>query len=275
LPRESWVEIRIRNVGNRDAVIAALFDKGSQGVHEAGDQIITYFPTTTGTQDIRDAILAVDRGSVIDIGPAEVPDAATLQGKFARQIIGSLTIAPPWLTDGLDPMTTVVIDPAMGFGTGEHPTTRGVLRLMQTIPLEGNVVADLGAGSAILSIAAARLGAKKVIAIELDDDASGNALENIERNGLRDRVHFIHGDATTILPLVAPVDVVLANILSSVLVDLLPVIRDSLRASGKVILSGILVSERPQMMTEIRNGYWRLESEDVEGEWWSALISRA
>jgi ribosomal protein L11 methyltransferase len=275
LPADSWLEIRIGNARNRDTVIAALFAQGSEGVHEAGDQIVTYFPATIDIDLLRNAISSADSWCEISIEPAALPDPASLQGKFARHTVGSLTIAPPWLAEGLDPATKVIIDPAMGFGTGEHPTTRGVLRLMQTISLAGKTVADLGAGSAILSIAAARLGAQKVIAIELDQDASGNALENIDTNGLRDRVHFIHGDAFTILPLVAPVDIVLANILSSVLVNLLAVIRDSLSASGKVILSGILVDERPQMMRAIRNGYWQLEAEDLEGEWWSALISRA
>jgi ribosomal protein L11 methyltransferase len=275
LPTESWVEIRISNARNRDAVIAALFAKGSEGVQEAGDQIVTYFPTATGIDAICDAIKLADPSCEISISAAALPDPASLQGRFEPHTIGSLTVTPPWMAEGLDSATTVIIEPAMGFGTGEHPTTRGVLRLMQAIPLTGKTVADLGAGSAILSIAAAKLGAQKVIAIELDEDASGNAIENIEANGLRDRVHFIHGDAFAILPLVAPVDIVLANILSSVLVNLLPVIRDSLRASGKVILSGILVGERPQMMSAIRNGFWQLEAEDVEGEWWSALISRA
>jgi len=163
----------------------------------------------------------------------------------------------------------------MAFGTGEHATTRGVIRLMQSIPLEGLTVADLGAGSAILSIAAAKLGARSVVAIEIDPDATSNAAENIRSNHVGDRVHFIEGDAETLLPLIAPVDVILANILSSVLVNMLPVMRDSLAADGHAILSGILSEERAKMLDEIDAKGWQLLREDTEDEWWSGLITRA
>ena len=147
--------------------------------------------------------------------------------------------------------------------------------MMQRIPLAGSVVADLGAGSGILSIAAAKLGARRIIAIELDQEATGNAVANIDANGVLDRVHFVEGDAFALLPLVAPVDVIFANILSSVLVDLLPVMRDSLAPGGRAILSGMLLDERGSMATEIERGGWHVDLEDAEDEWWSVLISRA
>ena len=132
--------------------------------------------------------------------------------------VGNLVIAPPWLAGEFDPHTTIVVDPAMAFGTGEHPTTRGVMRLMQGVVKSGDVVADLGAGSAVLSIAAAKLGARRVTAIEIDPDSIGNAEENVRVNGVGAIVEVIEGDATTLLPLLAPVRVVLANIISSVLI---------------------------------------------------------
>jgi ribosomal protein L11 methyltransferase len=136
------------------------------------------------------------------------------------------------------------------------------------------VVADLGAGSAILSIAAAKLGASRVVAIENDPNAAGNALGNIDSNGVGDRVHFIEGDAFAILPLIAPVDAILANILSSVLVGLMPVMRNSLTPAGNAILSGMLGEERANMLEEIERGGWQVDREDAEDEWWTVLISR-
>ncbi|MEP6905385.1 MAG: 50S ribosomal protein L11 methyltransferase, partial [Gemmatimonadales bacterium] len=131
------------------------------------------------------------------------------------------------------------------------------------------------AGSAVLSIAAAKLGASRAIAIERDPDASGNALENIRANDVADRVHFFEGDAFALLPLVAPVSVVLANILSSALIELLPVIHDSLAPGGHAILSGILYQERGMMLDQIERGAWQVEAEDSEEEWWSVLIRRS
>ncbi|HMG12429.1 MAG TPA: 50S ribosomal protein L11 methyltransferase, partial [Gemmatimonadaceae bacterium] len=163
--------------------------------------------------------------------------------------------------------------------------TRGVIRLMQGIGLNGDArsgkplirsgdtVADLGAGSAVLSIAAAKLGATRVTAIEIDHDAIGNAEENVAANGVSDRVEVIEGDAGTLLPLLAPVRVVLANIISSVLIPLLPVIRGSLDAHGEAILSGILSEERPAMVQALDADGWTIEREDTEDVWWSVQIA--
>ena len=126
----------------------------------------------------------------------------------------------------------------------------------------------------VLAIAAAKLGAAHVTAIELDHDAIANAQENVERNGVADRVTVIEGDAGVLLRLVAPVRVVLANIISSVLTGMLPTIADALTEDGEAILSGILVEEKPMMLDVLERGGWTLTAEDIEGAWWSARIAR-
>jgi len=269
-----WLQIRIAGARHRQGVIEALIAHGSPGIEEAGDEIVGHVPASSAIDGIRTAILSADGAARISVAPGEAADWSAWRADVRAHRVGSLTLAPPWLAAASDPATTIVIDPAMAFGTGEHATTRGVIRLMQGAVGAESVVADLGAGSAILSVAAAKLGAGRVIAIELDPDAESNALENIKRNGVQDRVHFIGGDAFTLLSLVAPVDLVLANILSSVLVELLPVIRDSLAAGGRAILSGILMEERQSMLEEIAPGGWIVEGEHTEEGWWSALIAR-
>jgi len=272
---KSWVEIRISGATHRQAVIDALFECGSQGVEEVGDFIVTHLESGSPENKIRDAINAADAGCEVQIRDANPVDFSGWRADVKAHRLGSLTVAPPWLGGETDPASTIVIDPAMAFGTGEHGTTRGVIRLMQRVITSGSTVADLGAGSGILSIAAAKLGAARAIAVEMDHDAAGNALENIRVNGVSDRVHFVEGDAFTILPLVGPVSVVFANNLSSVLVELLPVIHDSLVRGGHAILSGILIAEREMMLDEIGRGDWHVEAEDSEDEWWSVLISRS
>lgn len=272
--RSNWLQIRIAGARHRQAVIEALIAHGSPGIEEAGEEIVGHVPAASAFDKIRTAILAADGAARISVAPGPAGDWSAWRADVRAHRVGSLMLAPPWLAAASDPATTIVIDPAMAFGTGEHATTRGVIRLMQEVVVAGSVVADLGAGSAILSIAGAKLGAARVIAIELDPDAESNALENIRCNGVEDRVHFVGGDAFTLLPLVAPVDLVLANILSSVLVELLPVIRDSLAAGGRAILSGILMEERQTMLEEIEREGWTLEAEHTEEGWWSALISR-
>jgi ribosomal protein L11 methyltransferase len=134
-------------------------------------------------------------------------------------------------------------------------------------------VADLGSGSAVLSIAAAKLGARHVVAIEIDHDSIANAEQNVRANGVLDRVEIFEGDAATLLPLLAPVRVVLANIISSVLIQLLPTIRSSLDAGGQAILSGILCEERDAMLAALDADGWRVECEDTEDPWWSVQIA--
>ena len=95
------------------------------------------------------------------------------------------------------------------------------------------------------------------------------------RNGVADRVTVIEGDASLLLPLVAPLRVVLANILSSVLLELLPSIRNALAADGHAVLSGILVEERATMIAALATGGWRVVAEDVEGAWWTVCIARS
>ncbi|HEX2778235.1 MAG TPA: 50S ribosomal protein L11 methyltransferase [Gemmatimonadaceae bacterium] len=271
---QGWHSLRVRPAGDRDLVAAALFAAGSQGLHEDGDSLVTHFPPETDLEAVRTAVRGADAAATIEV--TETPDVdwseAWKHGIGAHEL-GGLAVVPPWLAEGRDPATTIVIDPAMAFGTGEHQTTRCVVRLMQAIVRAGDSVADLGAGSAVLAIGAAKLGAARVVAIDIDPEAIENAEQNVERNGVADRVTVIEGDAGVLLPLVAPVRVVLANIISSVLVQLLPAIRDALADDGRAILSGILFEERAHMLAVLADE-WRVEDEAREGQWWSVAIAR-
>jgi ribosomal protein L11 methyltransferase len=191
------------------------------------------------------------------------------------QRIGRIAVAPPWMSDDIaSAEIPILIEPAMAFGTGEHETTRGVLALMQSLVEPGMLVADLGSGSGVLAIAAAKLGAGRVVAIEMDPDAIGNAMENVERNRVAAQVTVLQGDAAALLPLVAPVSLVLANIISSVVIELSPLMHRALPPGGRAVISGILVNEREHCLSSLAVDGWILESELREGEWWSSVIAR-
>ena len=274
-----WTSVRItpsRSENARDRLIAALFGVGAQGVHEDANQLVTHFPPRTNLDEVMEALHTVDADVSIETSP--VPDidwSEAWKSRISIQQAGEIAIAPPWLVGDRDLSRTVVIEPGMAFGTGDHATTRGVVRLLPSVLRVGNTVADLGAGSAVLAIAAAKLGASRVYAIELDGEAIPDAEENVERNGVADRVHVFEGDAATLLPLVAPVHVVLANIISSVLIEVLPVISLCLTPDGAAILSGILFDEREMMLTVLQSNGWRVMLEDHEDIWWSVSIAPA
>jgi ribosomal protein L11 methyltransferase len=270
----SWIALRITPEANREGVIAALFESGSQGVQEDGAAVITHFPADARIDDIRNAVIDADPRAEIVVSDSPDTDYSQWRASVGAHEVGELIIAPPWLAACFDATKTVVVDPVMAFGTGEHPTTRGAMRLMQGVIRPGDVVADLGTGSAVLSIAAARLGASRVAAVEIDHDAIANAEENVRVNCVGDRVEVIEGDAAIILPLLAPVRVVIANIISSVIVSLLPVMRSSMSDEGRAILAGILVEERDEMVSALNADGWTIEREDTEDVWWSVQIAR-
>jgi len=269
----TWIALRITPESNRDGVIAALFASGSQGVQEDGAAVLTHFPADSSFADIRAAVMDADPRAEISVSETPDTDYSQWRASVSAHIVGNLVIAPPWLAAEYDSRRTIIVDPAMAFGTGEHPTTRGAMRLMHGVIRAGDVVADLGAGSAVLSIAAIKLGAARAIAVEIDHDSIGNAEENVRVNGVSDRVDVIEGDAMTLLPLLAPVRVVIANIISSVILPLAPLIKRALSAEGQAIISGILIDERADVLKALEGDGWKVQREDTEDAWWSAQIA--
>jgi ribosomal protein L11 methyltransferase len=270
----TWTTVRVTGFTDRDAVIAALFGAGAEGVQELADAVVTHVADADAsriTREVREA----DAGAMVTFAPTpDVDWSSEWRSRISAHRVGRLVVTPPWLADNYAETERIVIEPQMAFGTGEHETTRGVLRLLGGLIRPGDIVADLGAGSAVLSIAAAKLGASRVVAVELDPEAIGNAEANVRRNLVGDRVKVIEGDASMILPLIAPARVVLANIIWPVLERMLPVIASALTADGVAVLSGLLAEERPSIEASLAREGWRITAVDEEGIWWSASIVR-
>jgi ribosomal protein L11 methyltransferase len=268
----AWTTVRVSGLTEREAVIAALFSAGAEGVQELADAVVTQVADADESR-ITTAVRRADSAAIVAFEPTpDVDWSSAWRSRIGAHRVGTLVVTPPWLAYQYEDNERIVIEPQMAFGTGEHETTRGVLRLLGRIVRPGDVVADLGAGSAVLAIAAAKLGAARVVAVELDSDAIGNAEENVRRNQVGDRVAIIEGDAAVILALVAPVRIVLANIIWPVLEQLLPVIASALTEDGEAILSGLLAEERPTIEASLRRAGWRITAVDEEGIWWSASI---
>lgn len=270
------MHVRCEESPQRDAIVAALVAAGAAGVQEVEDGLRTHLSSETELGAVEAAVRAAGSDASISYSNVgEIDWASRWPARVGVQRVGRITVAPPWLADQIaDAEIPIVIEPATAFGTGEHETTRGILALMQRTVETGDVVADLGAGSAVLSIAAAKLGASRVAAVEIDEQAMGNAEENIERNSVGTRVTIIEGDAALILPLLAPVRVILANIISSVIVELAPAMRAALAPDGRAIISGILVSERNGVLNALEPLGFELREEIAEGDWWSAELAR-
>lgn len=268
----SWLTVRVTASRARDEVVALLISEGAAGVQEDGESLVTSFPANEIPSNLEQRLLALDPEATVVIAPM-LEVSYDLHGTVTARQVGDLFVVPPWETDGYPREKTIVIEPGGAFGTGDHATTRGVLQLLQTVIENGDIVADLGAGSAVLAIAAAKLGASAVVAVELDHDAILNAEENVAANDAGEIVTILEGDAGIILPLVAPVNLILANIVSGVLTGMLDLFHHSLSVNGHAILSGILISERETMLPAIDAAGFSIVKEHSEEEWWSVLIS--
>ncbi|WP_022849905.1 50S ribosomal protein L11 methyltransferase [Limisalsivibrio acetivorans] len=157
----------------------------------------------------------------------------------------------------------ILINPALAFGTGTHPTTRIAASLAEPV-VKGKTVLDAGCGSGILAIAASICGADKVYAFDIDPQAIPNALENIERNGVKNSEVW----AGTLEGFRGEADVIIANIISSVLLSINDEITS--RKPEFIIYSGILVSEMEEFLSKADLSGYELEERVTINEWTGA-----
>lgn len=158
------------------------------------------------------------------------------------RISGRLWIVPSWHTAPDPDAIVLVLDPGMAFGTGSHPTTRLCLEWLERKVTDGASLLDYGCGSGILAIAAARLGAREVLGVDIDPQAVSAAQSNAERNEVSARF------ADSAREIKGQFDIVVANILSNPLKALAPAICSHVRPGGQLALSGILADQAEELI---------------------------
>ncbi|MGP8309085.1 50S ribosomal protein L11 methyltransferase [Vibrio sp. YIC-376] len=161
-----------------------------------------------------------------------------------------LWICPSWRDVPEPDAVNVMLDPGLAFGTGTHPTTALCLEWLESMDLTGKTVIDFGCGSGILAIAAIKLGAEKVIGIDIDPQALQASRDNAERNGVADQLEVY-------LPQNQPegliADVVVANILAGPLRELAPVIKGLVKPNGDLAMSGVLDTQAEDVANYYRD----------------------
>lgn len=172
----------------------------------------------------------------------------------------------------------LLIEAAMAFGTGHHGTTKGCLEAFDRLLSDGVMpgrVADIGAGTAVLAIAAAKTTPYPVIASDIDPVAVEVAAANAKANGVADRVQCIEatGFDHPLIAEAAPYDLVFANILKGPLIALAPDMRSHMSSGGHAILSGILNEQADDVIAAYAAQGFRLVHRDVLGEWTTITIS--
>ena len=188
------------------------------------------------------------------------------QAQFAPvRITERLWIVPSWCAPPDPAAINVTLDPGLAFGTGTHPTTRLCLEWLSATLPPGASVLDYGCGSGILAIAAARLGAGRVIGVDIDPQAVAAARENARVNNVA--ADFVLPDG---LPAAATYDVVVANILANPLRLLAPALAARTRRDGSIVLSGVLAEQADEVASAYAP-WFIMNPWKGEGDGWVAL----
>lgn len=182
------------------------------------------------------------------------------------KITDSLVVKPTW--EEYTPAAgehVIEIDPGMAFGTGTHETTTLCMILMEKYLKDGDSVMDVGCGSGILAIAAAKLGCKDILGIEIDPDAVRTAIENVELNNADDVVVVKEGDLTKGVDKV--VDLMVANLMAPLVIELSGAAADHMKDGGIYISSGILIEKKEQVAEAVVAAGFEIVEILEKGEW--------
>ncbi|MCP9878339.1 50S ribosomal protein L11 methyltransferase [Cyanobium sp. A1C-AMD] len=195
-----------------------------------------------------------------------------------------LLILPAWLPCPPEhaERKLIAMDPGSAFGTGSHPTTRLCLEALELLAamtpegLAGLRVADLGCGSGVLGLAALRLGAASVAAVDTDSLAVRATTDNAALNGLTPQVRVQLGSVEALAELLEgqPADLLLCNILAPVIQALCPAFNTVLAANGVGLLSGLLVDQAPALQLALRDEGWQAELTAEQSQWGLMTIRR-
>ncbi len=267
----------------KDTLIHRLSEAGCLGVIENDEFLVAYFPEKLDISDVKTdlsimkAILEkTGRSHELSYECALIPEQdwnAAWKKDFRPVDAGErFTILPPW--EGKRPgRINLVIDPGMAFGTGHHETTRSCLTLMEkyaTIPGKNSFL-DLGTGTGILAIAASKLGCRRVVGIDTDPLAVDAARMNIETNRTPE-VDIREGSLSEIDE---TFDVLAANLISGVLVQLAGQLSARLNTGGVAILSGILSGQEGEVIEAMSAAGLKTLEHYHDGKWVSLVVERS
>lgn len=260
---------------NADLISGQLWSLDIEGLSENDNNLLVYSTETSNiTIDsiktelqklVKENILesfTIEEGTIEEINWNEEWEKKLKPIKVTDKII----ITPSFhkINDSDDKMI-ITIDPKMSFGTGEHETTRLVLQLLEEIYTGQKKVLDVGSGTAVLSIAAAKIGAEKVIAVDNDEWCFENGNENVKTNNVADKVEVVLGELSSVKE--NNFNLITANINKNILIEIADDIKIKLLQNGDLILSGLLsVDEEDIKEVYIKKGFRFIQTKSLN-EW--------
>jgi ribosomal protein L11 methyltransferase len=289
-PQRRWLEIVVPAGAEAvEAVSEILTRIGHQGIavdlpveprggadHTVKAYVLDDGEVVAKVSDVRDALghlQAFGLGPIGDLAVREIKEQDWLESwkaQFTPLRIGRFFLRPSWSDAVVDPSAILlVLDPGMAFGTGLHPTTQQALEALSTLALEGKSLLDVGTGSGILAIAAAKRGASPVVAVDTDPLAVEAARENAERNGAAIPV----GDGSA-GDVPGRFDYVIANIVSPVLQQIAPDLVARLAPRGTLIVAGVSAPAEPQTRDAFVRAGLHVLDRDQRADWVALAFRR-
>ena len=265
-----------------DALVAELADLGFDAFESEAGRLLAYAPAARWDGPAREAVaraldgLGAAPGAMTEETLPATDWNARWEASVAPIEAGTFVVAPTWTAPDAGGRHLLWVDPKMSFGTGHHPSTRLCLRLLSAdgAVVPGERVLDVGTGTGVLALAALRLGAAHALGVDTDPWSVTNALENAARNGLADRVTVREG-SVELVPDGAAYGLVVANILRSVLLPMLPELAARLAPGGRLILAGLLRAERAEVEHALAAVGLAVADHAGEAEWWACRAERA
>lgn len=251
---------------------------------ETGVRVVGYLPVLPSLEDQLGELkrnIEQTRKFFSDIGPGTVTWRAVQEEDWANgwkkyfhplRVGTHLVIKPSWESFRAVPQDIVIeLDPGMAFGTGTHATTTLCMEMLETYLKPDMSVIDVGTGSGVLAITAAKLGACSVLAVDLDPVAVRVASENIAINKVVAQVDTLQGDL--LQHVTQPADMVIANIIANVIIGMATDVVHSLKPHGLFLASGIIDERLAEVEAAIRQvGLAVIEIRQKDG--WAAIIAR-
>jgi ribosomal protein L11 methyltransferase len=287
-----WKELSLSVPHEFVEPISYLFGRYGRGLStepEGGGRVKlrTYLPAGSRQRLVRievgvrlvSAVQALDDLEIRDLADDEDWENAWKSHFGILRVGRRLVIKPSWLELGEtvtvpDAPVIIELDPGIAFGTGYHPTTYTCLEALEELVQPGMTVLDLGSGSGILSIAAVKLGAERVVALDIDSQAVSAARSNFRRLGIRQQISLAQGSVPHPTAPPGSIDLAVANISARGVADRAPFILSALKPQAWFIASGMLKSQQPEVETALLPlGF------SLAGEWpreeWTSLLYRA
>ena len=282
-----WQELSIKVPWEYVEPISYLFSRYGRGLsmEAAEDELVllrTYLPNTSRRRLARIEV-GVNLVRILqpmgELAIKELEEAdweSAWKAHFSLLKVGSrLVIKPSWIAyEARQDDVVIELDPGMAFGTGYHPTTKMCLEALEWLVQPGIDVLDLGTGSGILTIAAARLDAASVVALDIDPTAVKVARKNFRATGIMSVVRLIRGTLPHPLAQEGHFDLAMANISARVIKEKASYIHQALRPGGTLIASGIIQKQQQELEeTLIDVGFSHLKTYNME-DWVGLLFSR-